>query len=236
MTVFASLPFAVGASQPTLSVSTPVSGEQIKSVVGRRGLLGLRGEALAAVGLVELMRAFGRSDLWGPPPQVGIIACTASGADCAVSEVNSLSGAGEGRKISILDAPNVSPNVVSSVASIRIGAQGPCFTLDERHGAVKMLRLATALLVAGRCTTVLALETWREAGANGVGVILSSRNSPAGVFALDADPATGDAEEKLSLVDFAEACAATLRTKPDTVHTFGDYRVRHVFTSGQRDE
>lgn len=238
MTVYCSVPFAVGATRPVLSVSAPVPGEEIKTIVGRRGLLGLRAEALAAVGLVELMRAFGRPDLWGRPPQVGIIACTATGADCAVTEVNSLSRAGDGRKISILDAPNVSPNVVSSVASIRIGAQGPCFTLDESNGAAKMLRLAIALLDAGRCTTVLALDTWRGAGAEGVGVILSSHPTPAGVFALEADAATDtlDVEQKLTLLDLVDACAATLRSKKDTVNTFSDYRVRRVPTGGERDE
>lgn len=238
MTVYLSVPFAVGATRPALSVSAPVPGEEIKSVVGRRGLLGLRAEALAAVGLVEMMRAFGRPDLWGPPPQVGVIACTATGADCAVEEVSALSRAGHGRKISILDAPNVSPNVVSSVASIRIGAQGPCFTLDERDGAPKMLRLATALLDAGRCTTVLALDTWRAAGTEGVGLILSSRPTPAGVFALDANATaeTSELEEKLSLLDLADACAATLRAKKGAANTFSDYNVRHVPTVGDHDD
>lgn len=223
-----SLPFAVGHTDLPLAVATATPGDRIKTLVGRRDLLGLRGEALAAVGVVELMRAFGRPSGWGEPHEVGVIVCSSTAADDAVTAVNQLCLEQDTRSISILDAPNVSPNVVSSVVSIRAGAHGPSFTLDDPGGqAEALLDLAHAVLGSGTCRTVLAVETCGDGLGRAVGFELRAESDASEGFRVEWDR-PGPTGAHPSLVDLAISCAATMRSRSGTDDSVAGRVVRRV--------
>lgn len=227
MRLHLSVPVAVGYPDLPLALSTSVSGVDIKRLVGRKNLLGLRGEALAAVGLAELARVVGGD--WGVSEEVSVIACTSTASDEAVGEVYSLCLDEKSRTVSILDAPNVSPNVVSSVVSIRLGARGPCLTLDDAGGqAESALDIAAVLLGSGRARTVIALETDGVDSARGVAFVLTGSAAPEMAFEISWDHTSR--RTGLSLYDLAQAAASTLRSRSGIVQ-LGNREIRSTIAT-----
>lgn len=225
MRIYLSVPFAVGHADLPIALSTSVAGGDIKKLVGRRNLLGLRGEALVAVGLSELARTFGHRESWGAQEQIGVIACTATASNEAIAEVSSLCEAGDSRSVSILDAPNVSPNVVSSVVSIRLGAQGPCMTLDDAGGqAEPLLDLAAVLLGSGCCRTVVGMETGSDTAARGVAFVITDEPGPGSFYEVTWDSTTA-AHRGESLHALAVAVASVMRVSSASSR-FGDREIR----------
>lgn len=142
---------------------SPESG-QAAAVVGRKGLLAK--EPATRLALCAVHRALGlpagqRPARSGPPaPDVAVVACANLGNVGTVAAVTRTVATEGGRGVSILDAPNVSSNVVASAVALWFGFGGPNLMVCSGSTAgLDGLRLARLLLRAGRASRVVLVGT-----------------------------------------------------------------------------
>ncbi|MFJ4650572.1 hypothetical protein ACIP5Y_04755 [Nocardia sp. NPDC088792] len=184
MTMYVSEPIEIGPGLVPGAQRVPNTKPDIVAAIGRKGLLGHRGQSLVAIAAADLAR----TNVFGEAAEVasaGVVVVAPRASREAVHEVDGLARQGRFRIVSILDAPNVSPNVVSSSVSIRLGAKGPAFTIDTRGGGPSAAwRLTTAMLSAGRCSRVLLVVILDEPSPAAqqlpvaVAVVVSAERSP----------------------------------------------------------
>jgi Beta-ketoacyl synthase, N-terminal domain len=157
--MYLSTPIEIGPGLVPGAIRVANDKREIAAAIGRKGLLGHRGPSLVAIAAADLARTrFAGADAV-PAAAYGVVAVAPRASREAVVEVDGLAADGRHRLVSILDAPNVSPNVVSAAVSIRLGARGPAFTVDSAtDGVPGAWRLSVAMLRAGRCPRVLLLE------------------------------------------------------------------------------
>lgn len=185
MTMYVSEPIEIGPGLVPGARRVPNAKKDIVEAIGRKGLLGHRGQSLVAIAAADLARTEVFGDALGAAASVGVVVVAPQTSREAVLEVNKLALEGRFRVVSILDAPNVSPNVVSASVSIRLGAQGPAFTIDNRSGGLPAAwRLTTAMLATGRCSRVLLVEVVNDPSLEGplpavVAVVVSAEESAA---------------------------------------------------------
>lgn len=190
MTMYVSEPIEIGPGLVPGARRVQNAKKDIVEAIGRKGLLGHRGQSLVAIAAADLARTEVLGDALGAAASVGVVVVAPQTSREAVLEVNKLAQEGRFRVVSILDAPNVSPNVVSASVSIRLGAQGPAFTIDNRSGGISgAWRLTTAMLATGRCSQVLLVEIVDDPSLDGplpaaVAVVVSADESAATPYAV----------------------------------------------------
>ncbi|AGM09187.1 beta-ketoacyl synthase N-terminal-like domain-containing protein [Amycolatopsis keratiniphila] len=132
--------------------------EKAATVLGRKGLL--YKEPSTRLALCAVHRALG----WEPGQRAGgpietgtaVVACSNLGNVETVAKVTRAVEAEGGRAVSVLDAPNVSPNVVASTVALWFGFGGPNLMLCSGSTAGHAgLRMASLLLRSGRATRVV---------------------------------------------------------------------------------
>ncbi len=191
--MYVSKPIAIGPSVVPGALWVANTKQDIVGAIGRKGLLGHRGQSLVAVAAADLARTQIYGGDAGAAAACGVVALAPHASGEAVREVNALAVEGRYRSVSILDAPNVSPNVVSASASLRLGAQGPAFTVDTRTGGLRgAWRLTTVMLAAGRCPSVFLVEIIDDPTLDGplpaaVAAVVSAEVSPATPYAVPDD-------------------------------------------------
>jgi hypothetical protein len=157
--MYTSPPIEIGPGIVPGAIQVLNTRRAIAEAIGRKGLLGHRGASLVAIAAADLARTHIYRGDTATASASGVVTVAPNASRDAVLEVSSLAREGRYRSISILDAPNVSPNVASASASIRLGARGPAFTVDAgRAGVATAWRSVAAMLAAGRCPLVLLIE------------------------------------------------------------------------------
>jgi hypothetical protein len=218
---YVSQPIVIGPSLVPGALWVANTKQDIVGAIGRKGLLGHRGQSLVAVAAADLARTHIFAGDAGAAAACGIVALAPQASRDAVREVNALAVEGRYRSVSILDAPNVSPNVVSAASSLRLGAQGPAFTVDTRTDGLRgAWRLTTVMLAAGRCPSVFLVEIIEDPTLDGplpaaVAAVVSAAVSPATPYAgpddladVAADFRSGTASMLAALWPTADAAAA----------------------------
>ncbi|RZQ61092.1 beta-ketoacyl synthase N-terminal-like domain-containing protein [Amycolatopsis suaedae] len=131
--------------------------ERAASVLGRKGLLATEPATRLALCAVHSALGLepGRRREPVPDPATAVLACSTLGAlDTVASVARTLAREG-GKAVSVLDAPNVSPNVVASRVALWFGFGGPNLLVTAGGSARSMLRLAALLLRSGRAGRVV---------------------------------------------------------------------------------
>lgn len=132
--------------------------ERAAALLGRKGLLAK--EPATRMALCAVHRALrlppGQRPRSPVIPGTAVVACSNLGNVGTVAAVARQLAAEGGRGVSILDAPNVSSNVIASTVALWFGFGGPNLMVCSgraagRHG----LRLAALLLAAGRAGRVV---------------------------------------------------------------------------------
>lgn len=141
--------------------------ERVATVIGRKGLLAK--EPATRMALCAVHRAFGlpsgqRPQRSGPPAaDTAVVACGNLGNVRTVAAVTRTVDAEGGRGVSILDAPNVSPNIIASAVALWFGFGGPNLMVCSGSTAgLDGLRLASLLLRAGRAGRVVLVGSEPE--------------------------------------------------------------------------
>ncbi|WP_433241181.1 beta-ketoacyl synthase N-terminal-like domain-containing protein [Streptosporangium sp. CA-135522] len=132
--------------------------DQAKELLGRKGLL--YKEPATRLALCAVHRALGlrpgqRPD-WPLAPEVAVVACSNLGNVETVAKVTRTIAAEGGRGVSVLDAPNVSSNVVASTVALWFGFGGPnLMVCSGATAGLDGVRLAGLLLRARRAERVV---------------------------------------------------------------------------------
>jgi hypothetical protein len=146
--------------QPTgaWAYGEPPAAEKAAEVLGRKGLLAK--EPATRLALCAVHRALGlapkqRPD-WPAAPRTAVVACSNLGNVGTVAQVTRTVATEGGRAVSVLDAPNVSSNVIASSVALWFGFGGPNLMVCSGTAAgLDGLRLAWLLLRAGRAERVV---------------------------------------------------------------------------------
>ncbi len=146
---------------PELGILGPMdldsTGESVeldfKERLGRKGLrYNTTATILAMAAVTELLEDTAAGE------GCGLVAASAYGnysAVCAVAEQLTEGGV---NRVSPMDLPNASSNILASQIAIRFGVKGVCLTLDDGlHSGRSVLRWASRLLASGRCERVIAV-------------------------------------------------------------------------------
>lgn len=159
---------AVGASVllPELGILRPADLDVPREAVeldfrarlGRKGLrYNTKATLLALAAVTELLENSSPGTL-EPPENFGLVAASAYGnysAACGVAEQLIKGGV---NRISPMDLPNASSNILASQIAIRFGIKGVCLTADDGlTSGESVIRWASRLLRAGRCERVIAV-------------------------------------------------------------------------------
>lgn len=126
--------------------------------LGRKGLrYNTKATLLALAAVTELLETAGPGTAEAGE-SCGLIAASAYGTYSAVCGVAEQLTQGGVNRISPMDLPNASSNILASQIAIRFGIKGVCLTVDDglRSGE-SVLRWASRLLRAGRCERVIAV-------------------------------------------------------------------------------
>ncbi|MFD0900338.1 beta-ketoacyl synthase N-terminal-like domain-containing protein [Actinomadura sediminis] len=132
--------------------------ENAAAVLGRKGLLSR--EPATRLALCAVHRALGlppgRRPAPVPAPRTAVVACGNLGNAATVSDVARTVAAEGGRGVSVLDAPNVSGNVLAGTVALWFGFGGPNLMVCSGAAAgLDGLVLAARLLRAGRADKVV---------------------------------------------------------------------------------
>lgn len=135
-----------------------VPPERAGTLLGRKGLL--YKEPATRLALCAVHRALGLAPGTRPTgpvsPGTGVVVASNLGNVDTVARVARTVAAEGGSAVSVLDAPNVSSNVVASTVALWFGFGGPNLTVCSGAGAgLDALRLAGLLLRAGRADRVV---------------------------------------------------------------------------------
>jgi 3-oxoacyl-[acyl-carrier-protein] synthase II len=133
-------------------------------LLGRKGLLAK--DPATRLALCAVHRALGLPagrPQWALSTSTAVVACSNLGNVETVAAVSRTAAAEGGRAVSILDAPNVSSNVVASTVALWFGFGGPNLMVCSGSTAgLDGLRLAETLLLSRRAARVVLVGT--EAG------------------------------------------------------------------------
>ncbi len=132
--------------------------EKAATVLGRKGLLYKEPSTRLALCAVHRALGFEPGQRATGPIETGtaVVACSNLGNVETVAKVTRAVEAEGGRAVSVLDAPNVSPNVVASTVALWFGFGGPNLMLCSGSTAgLAGLRMASLLLRSGRATRVV---------------------------------------------------------------------------------
>jgi hypothetical protein len=134
--------------------------DKVSTVLGRKGLLAK--EPATRLALCAVHRALGLpagqrpGNSWPPAPGTAVVACSNLGNVGTVAAVTRTVAAEGGRGVSIMDAPNVSSNVIASTVALWFGCGGPnVMVCSGSTAGLDGLRLARLLLRAGRADCVI---------------------------------------------------------------------------------
>lgn len=135
---------------------------QAAAVLGRKGLL--YKEPSTRLALCAVHRALGLDPGHRPSgpvePGTAVVACSNLGNVETVAKVTRTIAAEGGRGVSVLDAPNVSSNVIASTVALWFGFGGPNLMICSGATAgLDGLRLAGLLLRSGRAQRVVLVGT-----------------------------------------------------------------------------
>jgi 3-oxoacyl-[acyl-carrier-protein] synthase II len=135
-----------------------VTAGEAASVLGRKGLLAV--EPATRLALCAVHRALGLRPgerRTAPPcPRTAVVACGGLGNVEAVARVARTVAAEDGRAVSVLDAPNVSANILASTVALWFGFGGPNLMVSSGPAAgLDGLRFAALLLRGGRARRVV---------------------------------------------------------------------------------
>ena len=152
-----------------LGLAAACSPALAHEVLGRKGLLA-KGDA-TRLAMCAVHRAVGGSD--PPPPRpdrvqddVGVVVATNLSNVEDVRRVTRITETDGWRDVSLLDAPNASPNVVASSIAIRFGFGGPNLTVAGGAPAgLDALRIASLLITARRARRVVVVGVEPADGA-----------------------------------------------------------------------
>lgn len=134
------------------------TADRAATLLGRKGLLSK--DPATRLALCAVHRALGltpgRHPLPTPLPATAVVACSNLGNVETVARVARTATEEGGRAVSVLDAPGVSSNVVSSAVALWFGFGGPNLMIcsGARSGRAG-LRTAALLLAAGRADRVV---------------------------------------------------------------------------------
>ncbi|MDL4820277.1 beta-ketoacyl synthase N-terminal-like domain-containing protein [Actinomadura opuntiae] len=139
-----------------------VPADRAADLLGRKGLLGV--EPATRLALCAVHRALRLPPGHRPDdpadPRAAVVACGDLGTAEAVARVARAAATEGGTAVSILDAPNVSGNVVAATVAIRYRLGGPNLMVCSGPDAgARGLRLALVLLRAGRADRVVLVGT-----------------------------------------------------------------------------
>jgi 3-oxoacyl-[acyl-carrier-protein] synthase II len=139
-----------------------VPADRAAAVLGRKGLL--YKEPSTRLAMCAVHRALGWEAGARPDgtvdPGTAVVACSNLGNVETVAKVTRTIAAEGGRGVSVLDAPNVSSNVVASTVALWFGFGGPNLMLCSGSTAgLDGLRLAWLLLRSGRADRVVLVGT-----------------------------------------------------------------------------
>lgn len=142
------------------SVFLPDADDSSPLLLGRKGLL--YKEPATRLALCAVHRALRLPDGRRPDspmcPRTAVVACSNLGNVATVAKVARTVAAEGGRAVSVLDAPNVSSNVVASSVALWFRFGGPNLMVCSGAGAGHdALRLAALLLRAGRADRVVVV-------------------------------------------------------------------------------
>ncbi|MFJ8917238.1 beta-ketoacyl synthase N-terminal-like domain-containing protein [Amycolatopsis sp. NPDC102389] len=132
--------------------------EKAATVLGRKGLLYKEPSTRLALCAVHRALGYEPGQRATGPIETGtaVVACSNLGNVETVAKVTRAVEAEGGRAVSVLDAPNVSPNVVASTVALWFGFGGPNLMLCSGSTAgLAGLRMASLLLRSGRATRVV---------------------------------------------------------------------------------
>lgn len=135
-----------------------VTADRAATVLGRKGLLAK--DPATRLALCAVHRALGlapgRHPVAEPVPGTAVVACSNLGNVETVARVARTVAEAGGAAVSVLDAPGVSSNVVSSAVALWFGFGGPNLMIcsGARSGRAG-LRTAALLLAAGRAERVV---------------------------------------------------------------------------------
>lgn len=140
----------------------PPAADKAAAVLGRKGLL--YKEPSTRLALCAVHRALGLEPgarHAGPvDPRTAVVACSNLGNVETVAKVTHTIAAEGGRGVSVLDAPNVSSNVIASTVALWFGFGGPNLMICSGATAgLDGLRMARLLLRSGRADRVVLVGT-----------------------------------------------------------------------------
>jgi len=184
-----------------------VPADQAATLLGRRGLL--HKEPATRLALCAVHRALGlapgqRPD-WPVTSDTAVIVASNLGNVETVARVARTVAAEGGVAVSVLDAPNVSSNVVASVVALRFGFGGPNVMVCSGAGAgLDALALAGLLLRAQRAERVVlvGVEPADEVAAalHGAGTPAYPLRAGAACLVLEAWRSHGSGRARVELV------------------------------------
>ncbi|MFF5207128.1 beta-ketoacyl synthase N-terminal-like domain-containing protein [Streptosporangium sp. NPDC000396] len=136
----------------------PPAPEAAATLLGRKGLL--YKEPATRLALCAVHRALGlqarQRPGWPVAPEVAVVACSNLGNVETVAQVTRTVATEGGRGVSVLDAPNVSSNVVASTVALWFGFGGPnLMVCSGATAGLDGVRLAGLLLRARRAERVV---------------------------------------------------------------------------------
>lgn len=149
---------ALGGPPGQWAAAEAVPAPRAAEVLGRKGLLAK--EPATRLALCAVHRALGQAPGARPGPEhhpdTAVVACSVLGNVEAVARVARTIQAEGGRAVSVLDAPNVSSNVMASSVALWFRFGGPnIMVCSGRSSGAAGLRLASLLLRSGRARRVV---------------------------------------------------------------------------------
>lgn len=139
-------------------------------ILGRKGLLAKGPATRLALCAVHTALGWerGRPAASSVDAETAVVACSQLSNADSVAEVSKVVQHEGARYVSVLDAPNVSGNVLATAVALRFGFGGPClmFTSGRECGA-HALDAARLLLAAGRARRVVLVGAETGAGVAG---------------------------------------------------------------------
>ncbi|EME64692.1 beta-ketoacyl synthase N-terminal-like domain-containing protein [Amycolatopsis decaplanina] len=213
---------------PEFDGATP---EKAATVLGRKGLLYKEPSTRLALCAVHRALGFEPGQRATGPIETGtaVVACSNLGNVETVAKVTRAVEAGGGRAVSVLDAPNVSPNVVASTVALWFGFGGPNLMLCSGSTAGHAgLRMASLLLRSGRATRVVLVGAEPE---DEIASILHDGPLRAGSACVILEPWCEKAGQVVVDVDPSEAAPPPRRTVGpggfDVKEQWGDFYGAH---------
>jgi 3-oxoacyl-[acyl-carrier-protein] synthase II len=154
------MPAAGDAEMPEFRHVQAVPESGLPPMLGRKGLLNkgpaIRFALAAAQQALGLPAGPGSREI---DPDTGVVGCGAFTNVDAVDRIIQVAVAEGPRRVSVLDAPNASGNVLASSVAIRFGLGGPnVMVASGLRAGEDALRVARAMLRAGRATKVLVVS------------------------------------------------------------------------------